>query len=591
MNIFEQYGIRDVADVTLYSIHKKKDGSGEVYYVPALHFDTLKVSTSDLTADGAWAEGGKGNDRFIKWDHSRRINVNLEDALCTPASLGLCWGGVLSADWKDGQISYNADVCHCNNPVKRLTRFEKNIYPHANRHTETISSMLPKMSSDPIDDGLRILERSSVVDGTLIQGHGTVMGHSYGWRMAIESTVKSIAVVPDRFFDIKGRSYPIDQNRKVSVTSLPTYVNYKDAVIYKINSNNPVPPRAKIIFDDAMEGGLTQMPPISENVVTPNEEENVIVDYAQNRTVTSLVKPDGTGHGIINDTLGGYLKVVEQREPCEGDYLALIVDNNDEYYALIGIDSEIAEPNNMNAAYSDDRAIVWYKPKTPIIVSQFKGIDMWLRFDSINAMIYYLITKYNEDICSIIPVEIFANENDPDWGDGDGDWAVNKQITQVMDKQSEESKRMEGKLWAFVDPRTYRPYQDDYWFHQGEPYYIASFTMSAKNKRLKANRITVKSGQWPGMYMLVGESYIRPLDGTSDEHLQIKFPLCKVTCEQSLELTADGDPVVFDLKLEVATPKGGDTMEITAYETANRLVRGEDGCYYEADGSTEVLSE
>jgi hypothetical protein len=93
------------------------------------------------------------------------------------------------------------------------------------------------------------------------------------------------------------------------------------------------------------------------------------------------------------------------------------------------------------------------------------------------------------------------------------------------------------------------------------------------------------------MYMLVGESYIRPLDGTSDEHLQIKLPLCKVKCEQSLELTADGDPVVFNLQLEVATPKGGDIMEITAYETANRLVRGEDGCYYEADGSTEVLSE
>lgn len=426
MNIFEQYGIRDVADVTLYSIHRKKDGSGQVYYVPALHLDTLKVSSPELTAEGTWAEGGKGNDRFISWDHSRRITVNLEDALCTPASLGLCWSGVLSADWKDGQVAFNTDVCYCSNPVKRLTTFKKFIYPHANRRDITVSYLLPRLSTDPIDEGLRILEQSSVIDGTVIQGHGTVCGHSYGWRMAIESAVKSIAVIPDRFFDIKGRSYLIDQNRKVSVTSLPTYVNYKDAVIYKINSNNPVPPKAKIIYDDAMEGGITQAPPIPENVVTPNNEENVIVDYAQNRTVTSLVQQDLNGNGIINDTLGGINKVVELREPCEGDYLAIIVDNNNDYYALIGINSEIEEPENMNVAYSDDRAITWYKPKTPIEVSQFKGIDMWLRFESINAMVYYLITKYNEDICDITPVEIFAQENDDDWGDGDGTWGVNK---------------------------------------------------------------------------------------------------------------------------------------------------------------------
>ena len=27
MNIFEQYGIKEVADCTLYSIHRKKDGN------------------------------------------------------------------------------------------------------------------------------------------------------------------------------------------------------------------------------------------------------------------------------------------------------------------------------------------------------------------------------------------------------------------------------------------------------------------------------------------------------------------------------------------------------------------------------------
>ena len=101
MDVFEQYGIKEVADMTLYSIHKKKDGSGDLYYVPALYLDTLKVSTVEKTADNVWAEGGIGKSSLMCWDFNKQINVNLEDALCTPASLGLCWNGILSADWRD----------------------------------------------------------------------------------------------------------------------------------------------------------------------------------------------------------------------------------------------------------------------------------------------------------------------------------------------------------------------------------------------------------------------------------------------------------------------------------------------------------
>lgn len=99
-----------------------------------------------------------------------------------------------------------------------------------------------------------LLKISSVVDGTVVEGFGYVKNHSYKWKLAVESVVKSIAQVPDRFFDIKGRQYPIDINRKVSVHSLPDYENYKDAIIYKINSKtHGAPPLAKIIFDYAME--------------------------------------------------------------------------------------------------------------------------------------------------------------------------------------------------------------------------------------------------------------------------------------------------------------------------------------------------
>ena len=36
---------KEITDVTLYSVHEKQDDSGDLYYIPVLHFDTAKIST------------------------------------------------------------------------------------------------------------------------------------------------------------------------------------------------------------------------------------------------------------------------------------------------------------------------------------------------------------------------------------------------------------------------------------------------------------------------------------------------------------------------------------------------------------------
>jgi hypothetical protein len=40
-------------------------------------------------------------------------------------------------------------------------------------------------------------------------------------------------------------------------------------------------------------------------------------------------------------------------------------------------------------------------PKEGVNVNQFKGLDMWIKFDGINELIYFLLTKYEKDIISI----------------------------------------------------------------------------------------------------------------------------------------------------------------------------------------------
>lgn len=58
-----------------------------------MYFDTLKVSTVEQSAEQTSARGGVGNPELITWDYGKEISVSLEDALFTPASQSLMWGG------------------------------------------------------------------------------------------------------------------------------------------------------------------------------------------------------------------------------------------------------------------------------------------------------------------------------------------------------------------------------------------------------------------------------------------------------------------------------------------------------------------
>jgi hypothetical protein len=59
MNIFEQYGLKEVANVTFYEVGTNK---------PVLFLDSLKVSTIEQTAESTDAKGGWGNPSLITWD-------------------------------------------------------------------------------------------------------------------------------------------------------------------------------------------------------------------------------------------------------------------------------------------------------------------------------------------------------------------------------------------------------------------------------------------------------------------------------------------------------------------------------------------
>lgn len=87
-NIFTQYGIKEVADVQFEAL-AADTSTGVAEGDVVLYLDTLKISTLETTVDQTEARGGKGNPPLIIWDFGKEINVTLQDALFTQASLAL----------------------------------------------------------------------------------------------------------------------------------------------------------------------------------------------------------------------------------------------------------------------------------------------------------------------------------------------------------------------------------------------------------------------------------------------------------------------------------------------------------------------
>lgn len=315
------------------------------------------------------------------------------------------------------------------------------------------------------------------------------------------------------------------------------------------------------------------------------EELGILVNHSQNRAMTSLFDKYNRENGAIkHDELGSVVQdVTEFLDICAAEYLAIIIDNEDNYYALVGETEK--GTTYINDSYDDSiNPIKWYQPKTPIILSQFKDLDLWIHFSNLNELIYFILTKYESDIIKIDSTNIDANEYNTLWSGGTGDWNVHEQVTT---KEKENTKSQ--SLWCYINPMTMTPYSDDYWFNQGEHYFIKNLTLAKKNNHLQGHKIVIKKDKFPGMYMLVGETFIRNNTG-NDDHLQLRIPLCKIKSNQEITLQSDGEPTVFSLDVEVACPKNGIMMEINTYETAPKMIQ-ENQHFYLLDGSDIIKSK
>jgi hypothetical protein len=104
----KKFGIKEVADVGFYkvgTVEVSEAGAITATAAPVLTFDTLKVSTLEMTAEQAEARGGKGNPPLIIWDYGREVNVTLEDAVLSMGCLEAMFGDTSG----DNVITINAN--------------------------------------------------------------------------------------------------------------------------------------------------------------------------------------------------------------------------------------------------------------------------------------------------------------------------------------------------------------------------------------------------------------------------------------------------------------------------------------------------
>ena len=81
--------------------------------------------------------------------------------------------------------------------------------------------------------------------------------------------------------------------------------------------------------------------------------------------------------------------------------------------------------------------------------------------------------------------------------------------------------------------------------------------------------IKIEPDSFPGTYYVVGDTMVRNERTGDDEYFQFIIPKAKMTAEQTLEMSADGDPATFNFNLQVLRPEDGEMVRFVKYEFAD----------------------
>ena len=221
-SILDRYGIKEVADVTFYTINKTTGQPDK----PVLYLDTLKVSTIEQTAESVDARGGKGNPKLVTWDYGKEITVTIEDALFSAKSMAIMFGDgtVTQSDASGVTIDRTAmvratttklpdyliaDIYDANEGSKRVKLYMGS-GTNAPAGSEKFGTQIT-LAGVFNEDGTELKnENASITTIAGWQGATAVAGNKYIVKYTIKGVTKTISVGADAFpgtYYVQGDTY------------------------------------------------------------------------------------------------------------------------------------------------------------------------------------------------------------------------------------------------------------------------------------------------------------------------------------------------------------------------------------------------
>lgn len=532
MNIFQEYGIREIADVCLYSI--QLDENDNEIYVPVLYMDTLKVSTVEESTQSTSAQGGIGNPKLITWDYGKDITVNLQDALFTPASSSMNWAGKLEAKGLQLYLRYFFDRNTDENVPDTCMRT-------AILTAEKFSDFLIIPDRWPVYEGIqckRKRDAAGYVGGASIfcwMISGFITSDDCKKRVNFENLILFYREQTQKWYFFNGKG---PTNDPATWWKTPYY--------HPADEHHRIPSFDKQYFAIYYQYGREIFEWIRENIAKPDnkydeyepvanatfagwngEKYDIEGDNSDVFFLTQNLYIDGYRKGCAKDKLYSELMGVEPDAIVARKYLPY------RYFANVGVEYNTNIVPLQDAIYKIDTAL--------------EDVFMLDRMERNIA---------NRTFC------IDTDEN-----------SKHSQY-RYMEKYSE------TPLTVFIDPKTMQPFTTnafEFYRQNGQRItgnlriirkgdkYLKWTREKAKENCSLGKQLIIDPIHYPGTYRLVGETMIRDRFG-EDQHYQFEIPLCKLNSTNKISLAATGEPTIFDMKLTALRRNDGVMMKLTAYD-------------------------
>lgn len=625
MNIFEQYGIKEIADVVFYAIELNK--YDEEVYVPVLYFDTLKVSNLEQTSQQTAAKGGLGNPNLIIWDFGKEINLTLEDALFTPASQSLMWGGKFGTKHSKIKGVWNPFIYP-------RDRFNKQIY---------LKEIVLEHDTDNntyywITDDLQKITYTTEEE---IFNAGFVKKTCY-----LDNEVTYVKKIPNsdgRYKYIrKDVTIFTDEDQLLGIKSLCP----KDKIIHENEDADPTVYYSSSFnssSDDTLNEQLKtkkwsggKRPEIAELIIdnyndfeymgykyVPFDDNTTDCYYQQINLQNASKKNCGDGGADVV----GYIwdKVDLKMLSVEGEQDICYLDNVNLRYLLQSdstnkeiqiarkglfrktdnaLENEILEYTKSDLEFDKDNGIIE------------KSYPYSSKIDFFNTIKWTVLSENGEEITKTVKVKVGTFYIMSDWNLSENSaydsihpiedgmektkkiefmdkfiakqtFAIDADANLAMYNYSMSPKYSDQNLKVYIDPKTMKPFEansDHFNCQDGtliegnlriikkDSLYYKWMRTIAKDYTSIGRTIIVDAVHFPCAFKVVGETKIRSRIDNSDKNFQIEIPLCKLKSDTNLQLQADGDPTTFSMSLQVLRKEDGEMLKLTQYEVQNGKV-------------------